>query len=103
LLAPYPGRLPPQIQISAPAVADSRPPAGAKYLLLLFHKKYREGLLSDFEEEYRTVVFPQYGAFRAKLYYWMQVLSCFLPVLWWLLEKLNPVFSRVALKIVQRR
>lgn len=63
-------------------VVDSRPPAGAQYLLLLLPKKYREGLLGDLEEEYRTVVFPRYGPLRAKVYYWVQVLSSFLPILW---------------------
>jgi hypothetical protein len=69
-------------------VVDSRPPAGAQYLLLLLPKKYREGLLGDLEEEYRTVVFPRYGPLWAKVYYWVQVLSSFLPILWRLLEQI---------------
>ena len=64
------------------------PPAGAQFLLLLLPKKYREGLLGDLEEEYRTVVLPRYGALWAKVYYWVQVLSSFLPILWRLLEQI---------------
>jgi hypothetical protein len=69
-------------------VVDSRPPAGAQYLLLLLPKKNREALLGDLEEEYRTVVFPRYGPLWAKVYYWVQVLWSFLPILWRLLEQL---------------
>ena len=63
-------------------IVDSRPPAGAQYLLLLLPKKYREALLGDLEEEYRTVVLPRYGSFWAKVYYWVQVLWSFLSILW---------------------
>jgi hypothetical protein len=69
-------------------LVDSRSPAGAQYLLSLLPKKYREGLLGDLEEEYRTVVFPRYGPLWAKVYYWVQVLSSFLPILWRLIEQI---------------
>jgi len=77
-----------EFRSDAVPVVDSRPPAGAQYLLLLLPRKYREALLGDLEEEYRTVVFPRYGPLWAKVYYWVQVLSSFLPILWRLLEQI---------------
>jgi hypothetical protein len=64
-----------------PLFPASRPPAGAQYLLLLLPRKYREGLLGDLEEEYRTVVLPRHGRIMAQLYYWVQVVELFVPIL----------------------
>jgi hypothetical protein len=69
-------------------VMDWKPPAGAEYFLLLLPRKYRESLLGDLEEEYRSMVLPRYGPFWAKVYYWVQVFSSFLPILWRLLEQI---------------
>lgn len=49
------------------------PPAHAKFLLLLIPRKHREHLLGDLEEEYRLTVLPEYGPFKAKAWYWWQV------------------------------
>ena len=48
---------------------QKRPPRAARFLLLLIPKRNREHLLGDLEEEYRTIVLPEYGRFWAKLWY----------------------------------
>jgi DNA-binding CsgD family transcriptional regulator len=64
-------------------------PKSAKFLLLLLvPRSSREHLVGDLEEEYRTVVLPQYGARKARLWYWWQVISSVVPVLWAQLRRL---------------
>ncbi len=50
------------------------PPRVAEFLLLLIPIKYRENLLGDLEEEYRTRLLPRYGLRKAQVYYCAQVL-----------------------------
>ena len=66
-----------------PAVTESRPvhPASAEYLLYLFlSQKDREGLLGDLAEEFDLVV-QRFGARKARLWYWVQVLRSLGPLL----------------------
>lgn len=58
------------------------PPARANYLLFLAPRKYREHLIGDLEEEYRTVVLPRFGMKKARFWYWWQVIQSLLPILW---------------------
>lgn len=51
------------------------PPKGAKFALLMIPQKNREHLIGDLEEEYRTIVLPEYGRFRANIWYWVQTVQ----------------------------
>ncbi len=50
------------------------PPRLAEFLLSLVPLKYRENLLGDLEEEYRTRLLPRHGLRKAQLYYCVQAL-----------------------------
>lgn len=67
--------------------AEGGPPRSAKFILLLIPIRIREHLAGDLEEEYRTVVLPQYGPRRAWLWYWWQVAASVAPLLWSHLKK----------------
>ena len=54
----------------------------AQFALLLIPKRNREHLIGDLEEEYRTLVLPQYGQFWAGLWYWAQTSWAIGPYLW---------------------
>jgi hypothetical protein len=56
------------------------PPCVAVFFLLLAPKKYREHLLGDLEEEYRTVVLPRFGLRRARFWFWWQVCISLTPL-----------------------
>lgn len=58
------------------------PPAGAKFILLLIPKRNREHLIGDLEEEYRTILVPEYGVRKARTWYWWQVAISIGPLLW---------------------
>lgn len=69
------------------SVADSgklatAPPTSAKYILLLIPRRYREHLVGDLEEEYNTIVLPEYGARKARNWYWWHVVISVGPLLW---------------------
>jgi hypothetical protein len=49
------------------------PPRFAQFTLLLIPKRSREHLIGDLEEEFRTIVLPQYGRFLARCWYFEQV------------------------------
>jgi hypothetical protein len=68
--------------IAAPDDDRKGVPHVGQYLLLLLPKKFRENLVGDLEEEYRTIVLPQYGPPKAKLWYWSQVLSAIVRAAW---------------------
>jgi hypothetical protein len=53
------------------------PPRTAQYLLFLVPRRYREGLIGDLEEDYRTRVLPTYGRRWAVVWYWWQVSAAF--------------------------
>jgi DNA-binding CsgD family transcriptional regulator len=68
---------------STAAQPEQEPPRSAKFLLiLLLSKSNREHLLGDLEEEYRTVLLPEYGPAKARFWYWWQALSSLAPLLW---------------------
>jgi hypothetical protein len=69
---------------------ESRPPDAAKFILLLMPKIYRDCLIGDLEEEYRSVL-HKYGARKARLWYWVQVTWSVMPVLWDQVKKLGSV------------
>jgi hypothetical protein len=60
------------------AVSDSeKPPRAATFLLLLIPPKSREGIMGDLEEEFRTILLPEYGLRMAQFYYWWHsILTC---------------------------
>ena len=68
--------------ITHPGKLASSPPKAAKFVLLLVPRRYREHLVGDLEEEYTTIVLPEYGAKSARLWYWWQVITSIAPLLW---------------------
>jgi len=61
---------------------DAAPPRAAKLLLLLLPPRDREGMIGDLEEEYRTVLIPEYGIRTARFYYWWHAIqTCAFSVL----------------------
>jgi hypothetical protein len=60
----------------------SAPPKGAQFVLLLAPKEMRENLVGDLEEEFRTILLPQYGAPWARLWYRWQVAAALVPLIW---------------------
>jgi hypothetical protein len=70
------------LESNTPHYMDIRPPSSAKFLLLLVPRRYRENLIGDLEEEYATIVAPQFGLEKARLWYWWQVLASLTPLLW---------------------
>jgi len=64
----------PKVRKSSSRTA-SAVPLSAQYLLLLIPRKDREHIISDLEEEFHTIVLPQYGLRRAKTYYWCQTFA----------------------------
>jgi len=52
------------------------PPRTAQYLLFLVPPKYRDNLVGDLEEEYRTLL-PTYGRRWTDRWYWWQVGAAF--------------------------
>jgi hypothetical protein len=65
-----------------PVSSSTTPPRAAKFVLLLVPKQHREHLIGDLEEEYVTIVLPEYGVKRARLWYWWQVTVSVGPLLW---------------------
>ena len=106
----HPAIKPANIHAMAPAIADEHsstspapskeetPPKSAEFLLyLLLSHEDREALPGDLEEEYRTAILPKFGARRAVLWYWCQVIRSIWPVIsgmvsklvWWLIGRLT--------------
>jgi hypothetical protein len=54
-------------------VRQSRALHSAQFILLLIPKRNREQVIGDLEEEFRTIVLPQYGSFLATCWYFEQV------------------------------
>jgi hypothetical protein len=61
---------------------DTSAPATAKFILLLVPKRNREHLIGDLEEEYRTILLPEYGVSKARNWYRWQVALSIGPLLW---------------------
>jgi hypothetical protein len=51
----------------------NRTPRFAQFALLLIPKCSREHLIGDLEEEFQTIVLPEYGSFWARCWYFEQV------------------------------
>jgi hypothetical protein len=58
------------------------PPKAAKFILLLVPKRHRENLIGDLEEEYATILLPEFGVRKARTWYWWQVTLSVGPFLW---------------------
>lgn len=55
--------------------ASVKPPSLAeKTLYLLLHKRHREHIPGDLEEEFQTFILPKFGLRYAKRWYWFQVI-----------------------------
>lgn len=65
-----------------------RVPRCARFVLLMIPKRSREHLIGDLEEEYWTVVLPEYGLFRARLWYWGQTVFIVSNYLWPLIKRI---------------
>jgi hypothetical protein len=66
-----------------------RPPSSAKFLLLLLIPRHnREHLVGDLEEEFATVVLPEYGERRARFWYWWKVITSIAPLAWAALRRI---------------
>jgi hypothetical protein len=76
-----PGSILRKLESLAPSRVAS-PPMTAKFILLLIPKRHREHLIGDLEEEYRTILLPEYGARKARNWYWWQVAISVGPLLW---------------------
>jgi hypothetical protein len=57
-------------------------PHAARFILLLIPRRHREHLIGDLEEEFSSVVLPEYGLRKARLWYWSQVLTSIWPLFW---------------------
>ena len=58
-------------------------PNSAKFLLFLIVPRHnREHLIGDLEEEYATIILPDYGERKAKFWYWWKVITCIAPSAW---------------------
>jgi hypothetical protein len=62
-----------QDRLPQTTIEQDHPPRSAQFGLLLVPKRNREHLIGDLEEEYRTIVQPQYGRFLAGCWYCEQV------------------------------
>jgi len=69
-------------------VEVNRSPRAAEYILFLIPKRNREHLVGDLEEEYRTKVLPEWGPFRARLFYWEQTAIAVVCYVWPVLKRL---------------
>lgn len=52
---------------------STKPPRAAKFFLLLVPIRTREHVMGDIEEEFNTVLIPEYGLLLARFYYWWHV------------------------------
>jgi len=71
-----------KLESTHPGEYPTSPPKVAKLILLLVPKRCRENLIGDLEEEYTTILLPEYGARRARAWYWWQVALSIGPLLW---------------------
>src|SRR2546425_2003462 len=71
-----------KVSMGVARAVSSAPPRFPRFLLLLIPKKNREYLVGDLEEEFHTILVPEYGYRIARCWYWAQVLAAFLPILW---------------------
>lgn len=67
---------------------QNHPPRFAQFALLLIPKRNRENLIGDLEEEYRTIVLPQYGHFLARCWYVEQVAIAIACYAWPTIKKI---------------
>jgi hypothetical protein len=61
---------------------NNHPPRWARFIALMIPRQHREHLLGDLEEEFYTVLVPEFGNFTAKLWYWWQVLASVSSLFW---------------------
>jgi hypothetical protein len=71
-----------------------KPPRFPKFLLLLVPRRNREHLLGDLEEEYSTLVVPEYGRRLADVWYWWHSL---ISLGWFIYDRLKYVTGFVLL------
>jgi hypothetical protein len=65
----------PKIRSRSHAVSVSNnPPRVALFLGLLIPPRSRDGMLGDLDEEYRTILLPEYGLRMAQFYYWWHII-----------------------------
>jgi hypothetical protein len=66
---------------------NTSPPKAARLAVLLIPKRHREHLIGDLDEEYWTVLLPEYGPTCARIWYWWQVAVSLGPFLWVQLQR----------------
>jgi len=64
------------------------PPRSVRFVLLLIPKRNREYLVGDLDEEFNTVILPQYSRFVAKCWYFEQVMLAIGFYLWPAIKKI---------------
>jgi hypothetical protein len=78
------------LRMAAPPRNAEAPPRNAEFLLYCFlSKEDRAGLIGDLMQEYELEVLPKFGARRARVWYWTQVMKSITPVVFNLLTKLR--------------
>ncbi len=69
-----------QSSVTRATSGNGAPPKSAEYLLYLFlSREDRLAMFGDLEEEYWTDVLPKFGAPRARLWFWKEVVRSVLP------------------------
>jgi len=66
---------PKEFTVALKTTETPRSPRVARFVLFLIPKKNREHLIGDLEEEYRTLIMPEYGRRWARIWYRGQVIQ----------------------------
>ena len=69
-------------KIKCPAEQEYSVPKLGRLILLLVPARSRAHLTGDLEEQYCTEIYPQYGRFWARCWWWMEVLGVIRPYVW---------------------
>jgi putative ABC transport system permease protein len=86
-------------------MSNHKPPAIAKMILrLMLNHRHPETMIGDFEEIYNEIAQDK-GLFRAKIWYWFQILFAFLPFVknsvYWAVMMLAS-YCKLALRIMKK-
>ena len=90
------GRMAPLITMPHHGARQQKPPRAAERFLEFIPVKYREHLVGDLEEMYRSHVL-EYGLEEAQRWYWQQVALSFVPIIWSIFKELVGLASLLKL------